>query len=193
MTGPLGPGTLVAVVGASGVGKDSIIDWARSRSAAIPGGPVFPRRAVTRPAGPGEEHICLDDAAFHAAESRGGFAVSWRAHGLAYGIPVAADETVAAGGVVVVNVSRAVLPGLAARYARLRVVRVVVPEDVRRTRLATRGREEGDAADARIARADPAPGFPADLEIVNDGTIERAGRTFLAFLDALRDAAADPS
>lgn len=185
MSGAIGPGVFVAVVGASGVGKDSIIDWARNHTLPGAGGPVFPRRIITREAGRGEDHHYADDGTFLAEEARGAFAVTWRAHGLAYGIPLDNDAIIRAGGIVVANVSRTVLPTLLARYEQLRVVRVEVSESLRRERIAGRGREAGDDIEERIARQDPAPAFPADIVIVNDRTVDEAGREFLGFLEGI--------
>jgi ribose 1,5-bisphosphokinase len=187
MTDRIGPGAFVAVVGASGAGKDSIIDWAHESLAGEPCEPVFARRAITRPAGPGEEHLPLADAAFADAESGGRFAFTWRAHGLAYGVPREVDDAIRAGTTVVLNVSRVLLPVLAHRYERLRVVRVVVPDHLRRARLAARGREAGEAAETRMSRVDPAPEFPVDLCISNDRSLAEAGLEFAVFLRALRE------
>ncbi|MGO1920478.1 MAG: hypothetical protein ACTH07_03830, partial [Microbacterium sp.] len=52
-------------------------------------------------------------------------------------------------------------------------------------RLAARGGETTAAADARMNRADPAPGSPVDLEIVNDRSIEQAGAALAAFLTGI--------
>lgn len=178
MTIPIGPGAFVAVVGASGVGKDSILGYARDRAART----MFVKRAITRPSGPGEDSHQLTEADFLRTVAAGGFAVSWRAHGLGYGLPIAVDDHVRQGGVAVANVSRTVLGQLAARYAGFRLVRISVSPQVRAARLSARGREcETDIA-ARIARPDPAPAATAHLEIVNDGTIAEAGDLLLDFL-----------
>ena len=171
-------GTFVAVVGSSGVGKDSLLDYARDRldDPAL----VFVRRAVTRPAGPGEDHDPVDPAAFDPAA----YAVAWRAHGLAYGLPARIDDDVRAGRVVVANVSRAVLGELAARYP-LRVVRVSVSPEVRAARMRARGREDAAGIAERIERPDPAPGTASDLELLNDGPLPEAGERLVAFLREL--------
>lgn len=178
-------GAFVAVVGPSGAGKDSVIEAARERLAGDPARFVFARRVITRPAGPAEDCEFATEERFAAEEARGAFALSWRAHGLAYGIPADAAERVRRGAVVVANVSRSVLGQLDARFPRAAVVRVTVPEDVRRARLAARGREDDAALAARLTREDPAPGRPADLEIVNDGTLAEAGDALAAFLRAV--------
>jgi len=181
----IGPGTFVAVVGGSGVGKDSILDYARDRTEDA----VFVRRAITRSPGRGEDSRHITEDEFAAAADSGGFAVAWRAHGLSYGLPIAVDDVVRGGGIAIANVSRTVLGALADRYERLRVVRVSVSPEVRQARLAARGREAQHDIAARLDRADPAPDAPADLEIVNEGTIAEAGELLLDFLRDLQQEA----
>jgi ribose 1,5-bisphosphokinase len=172
VTEPIGPGAFVAVVGASGVGKDALLRYARERSGELV---RFPRRAITRPPGPGEDHEPVSEEQFALALERGDFAVSWDAHGLRYGIPSSTDADVAGGRVVVVNVSRAVLDELADRYRRLVVVRVTVSEEVRAQRLRDRGREPESGIGQRLARVDPAPGHRVDAAIRNDGSLAEGG------------------
>lgn len=103
----IGPGVFVPVVGPSGAGKDSLMAYARDKvagNAAI----RFARRVITRPADPrAEAHDTLDETGFLAAEAEGAFALSWRSHGLCYGVPVGVDRIIREGGVVVANLSRA--------------------------------------------------------------------------------------
>jgi ribose 1,5-bisphosphokinase len=172
VTEPIGPGAFVAVVGASGVGKDALLSYARDRTGAVA---RFPRRVITRPPGPGEEHDPVSEDQFATASERGGFALSWHAHGLRYGILASADADVRAGRVVVANVSRAAIHELAARYRRLVVVLVTVSEEVREQRLRDRRREPEPGIGQRLARPDPAPGHRIDASIENDGSIARGG------------------
>lgn len=178
-------GAFVTVVGPSGAGKDSVLDYARNHFAGSAREPLFVTRTITRPAGAGEEHTPVSEEEFSAAHARGEFATSWQAHGLRYGIPTRYAQAVQAGAVVIGNVSRAVLHELPPRFAPVLVVRITVSDDVRQTRLTARGREDASDAAARIIRPDPAPDYAVDLEIVNDGTIQTAGNTFVAFLDEL--------
>lgn len=181
-------GALIAVVGPSGAGKDAVIDQARAHFA-DDARVRFPRRVITRPAGAGEEHRPASDAAFDALERQGGFCLSWAAHGLRYGVPAGVAADIASGSVAVVNVSRAALVRLGEVAERVRVVRVTVPEEVRRTRILSRGRETSAEALLRLERADPAPGQAVDLEIVNDGALSDAGDALVAFMQEVLTAA----
>lgn len=187
MSASVGPGAFVAVVGASGTGKDSVIAWAMERVGDA--GVLLARRWITRPAGAGEDHLPVEPATFAAAERRGAFAVSWRAHGLAYGVPGEVDAVVRDGRVVVANVSRGAVDELRGRYLRLRVVRITVSDELRAARIAARGRESGEAVLSRLTRPDPAPEAVADLEICNDGPLAEAGERFAEFLLAVRGGA----
>ncbi|MCL2466897.1 MAG: phosphonate metabolism protein/1,5-bisphosphokinase (PRPP-forming) PhnN [Micrococcales bacterium] len=176
----VGPGAFVAVVGASGVGKDSLIAYAAGRLGPLV---MVPRRVITRPAGPGEDHLPVTKDEFANALAEGAFACHWDAHGLRYGLPACVDDVVRDGRVVVANVSRTVLDDLAGRYDDLRVVLVTAAERVRAHRLSRRGRETRDEVTRRLDRDDPAPGHKADLTIINNGSLAEAGDVLTTFLE----------
>jgi phosphonate metabolism protein PhnN/1,5-bisphosphokinase (PRPP-forming) len=170
-------GTLFLIVGPSGAGKDTLIAAAR---AALDARFVFPRRVITRPADPGgEDHDAVDAASFAARELAGAFALSWRAHGWAYGIPASIAAELERGKHVVANVSRTVVAEARTRFAPVRVVLVTASAEVLRTRLQSRGRETEAAIGERLTRVQA---VEADSVIVNDGALETAVRAFLAAL-----------
>lgn len=175
-------GTFVAVVGPSGVGKDSLIDFARARLEAG-GRVVFVRRVVTREAhGGSEDHDSMDTAAFAEAEAAGQFALSWDAHGLRYGLPVALEIDLQAGRAVVANLSRAVIPALMQRYPDALVVSVTADREVIAKRLANRGRETAETIRQRLDRS-VGDSLPAStVRIDNSGELQVAGTQFTQLL-----------
>lgn len=180
-----GAGVLYLVIGPSGAGKDTLIDAARSRRPDI----LFTRRAITRPADAGgEDHIAMTEAEFEAAEAGGAFSVSWRAHGLAYGLPVAIEQALAEGRHVVANGSRRAIDAARARFPKRRVLLVTAATEVLAQRLAGRGRESAEAIAERLRGAGAFTIEGDDVVIVdNGGGLEEGVDAFLAALAAPSD------
>lgn len=164
--GGIGPGVFVAVVGPSGAGKDTVIAGARSLLGARA---EVATRWITRPVDATEQHVAVTGEDFERAELRGELVISWRAHGLRYGLPGDVDELIRRGRIVIANVSRTALERIEARYARVRIVRIDADPRIRRARLEARARESAADVAARAARPDPAPGHRVDLDLRNDG------------------------
>ncbi|MEX6503110.1 phosphonate metabolism protein/1,5-bisphosphokinase (PRPP-forming) PhnN [Pseudomonas zhanjiangensis] len=144
-------GSLIYLMGPSGSGKDSLLDAAREPLAAR--GCRIARRVITRSAeAVGEDALALSPAQFEAEERAGAFAMSWRANGLAYGIPGQIDAWLAAGEHVLVNGSRGYLAQARQRYPTLLPVLLTVELAVLRQRLLARGRETLAEVEARLAR-----------------------------------------
>lgn len=165
----IGPGRLVLVVGPSGAGKDTLIAGARAActdDATV----VFPRRVVTRATTADEDHDTMTPEAFAQAAAAGRFALSWEAHGLRYGIPIAIDADIAAGRTVVVNVSRTIIALARRRYATVAAVEVTAPPEILRARLAGRDRRSDGALAERMARS-----AMLGADIVVDTTIRNVG------------------
>lgn len=178
-------GQLILVVGASGAGKDTLIDAARQalrNDASV----VFAQREITRPAeAGGEAHIAVDWETFGARRASAGYALAWEAHGLGYGVPAAIAADLAAGRTVVVNASRSVLDEVRRKFSRVRIVNVIAPSDVLAARLSARGRESDGDLGARLARAgDQAVVGDDVVTVLNDGTIVEGAARFLAALQA---------
>lgn len=181
-----GSGVLVLVVGPSGAGKDTLMDAAR---AALAGDDrfAFVRRLITRQAMAGaEDHDSCSEAEFDATEARGALALSWRAHGLCYGIPAAALAGIASGQVVIANGSRRAVPAAERLAGRVTVVNITAPNEVLAGRLAARGRESEADIRARLAREVPLTTKRAQLvSIQNDRTVAEAAGELVAVLTAL--------
>lgn len=183
-------GHLILVVGPSGAGKDSLIDSARSHFAGNPN-LVFPHRVITRPAKvAAEDHDTLSSEAFAEAEKRGAFFLHWQAHGLSYGLPIAIEDALRGGKVVVANVSRSVLAQALLVWPQTTAIFVTAAPETLAARVAARARPEDGDVQKRISRkADLMPANMPCVTILNDGTIAAAIATFCAALARIRNEA----
>ncbi|MCZ7479860.1 MULTISPECIES: phosphonate metabolism protein/1,5-bisphosphokinase (PRPP-forming) PhnN [Rhizobium/Agrobacterium group] len=178
------PGTMIVVVGPSGAGKDTLMDYAATQLSGRPGF-HFTRRVITRSGDAGgENHDAVSMQEFNRLQDEGAFAVSWQAHGLKYGIPAAVYRQLEAGDVVIANGSRSALPEFSSAFSRLRVVNIVARPEVLARRLEQRGRESREDILRRLERSSLAVVGDFDVTTVdNSGAIEDAGKTIMQVLE----------
>lgn len=163
-------GRLIAVVGPSGVGKDSVMAGIQQ---AMPDMRLV-RRIITRaPDLGGEDYDAVTVPVFEKLAREGAFAVHWGAHGLFYGVPVDVHNRLAEGNDCLVNFSRKALNKAASIFPRFIVLNITASPETLAHRLAARGRE----AEADIARrlAEAHKTLPDGLNIINlsnDGPLE---------------------
>ncbi|MDY0259446.1 MAG: phosphonate metabolism protein/1,5-bisphosphokinase (PRPP-forming) PhnN [Desulfovibrio sp.] len=184
------PGLLVYVVGPSGVGKDSLLTFARRCLTRGEGQDDvhFVRRHITRPveAG-GEDHIALSEEEFSLCAQRGDFILAWQSHGLRYGVHRQVLALLEQGHVAVVNGSREYAQEAARRISPMLVVEIAAQREVLRSRLELRGREQGAELEERLTRAAQSlPRMPHHVRIDNSGDLETACRAFTEIIDNAR-------
>ena len=143
-------GRFIAVVGPSGVGKDTVMEAMAAADTRL----ALVRRVITRPTSAGGETFNgVSVPVFKAMERDGAFALSWTAHGLHYGIPAEVDTMLASGRDMLANLSRGMLLQAQQRFPTLQVISLTADADTLATRLAARGRETRDEIAKRLARA----------------------------------------
>ncbi|MNQ30256.1 Ribose 1,5-bisphosphate phosphokinase PhnN [compost metagenome] len=181
-------GRLIYLMGPSGSGKDSLLSAVRERLAAD--GCRIAQRIITRSAeAVGEAAIGVSPGEFDRMQCEGDFALSWRANGLAYGIPRQIDEWLATGQDVLVNGSRAYLSQARQRYPELIGVLLKVDMEVLRQRLLARGREAPEQIERRLARNalfDSAAATEGLHVLDNSGHLERTAANLLSLIGANR-------
>lgn len=171
---------LIWLMGASGSGKDSLLDALRE---AAPEGVLVAHRYITRAADAGgENHIALSEAEFQRRRAKGLFAIDWLAHQQAYALGIEIDLWLAQDLDVVVNGSRLHLPAAEQRYGtQLLPVCLQVSPGVLAQRLRQRGREGEEQIAQRLRRA--AEGAPSSCMMLNnDGPLSQTLSEFMALL-----------
>ncbi|SHN61503.1 phosphonate metabolism protein/1,5-bisphosphokinase (PRPP-forming) PhnN [Desulfovibrio litoralis] len=138
-------GCLVYVVGASGVGKDSLLNYAKEyfEKSKDKQNFKFVRRYITRPADVKNENnrfVSADE--FEQLEQDNFFSMSWKSHGLSYGISKEIDGWLQNGDTVILNGSRNYLNTAIAKYPNLTLILITASPEVLKDRLMSRGRED---------------------------------------------------
>ncbi len=178
-------GKLVLVVGPSGVGKDTLLDPARKRLS-DQAGYFFPRRFITRPKNAGgEDHIALSPEDFELAEAEERFALSWRAHDLAYGVPYCIVSEIAKGSTVIVNVSRGIIDQTRKRFSNVLIACITASEEILKQRLRERGRESEAEIEKRLCQASAYRLIGDHIHLIdNSGPLDASVARFLDVIGA---------
>jgi len=179
-------GRLVYVIGPSGAGKDSVLQYLLRVCTPFAGAHLA-RRTITRPANAGgEQHEAVAPIEFEVLQQAGAFAMTWHAHGLSYGIRHEELAPLHQGRWVFVNGSRAWLPHLQRGWPEAVVVCVEASDDVRSKRLQDRGREDSAAVMQRLTRVVDSTLPPGAVCIRNDGDLEDAVAALCLALQPLK-------
>jgi ribose 1,5-bisphosphokinase len=177
-------GFFIAIVGASGVGKDSLI---RAIQKTLPEEAFyFPRRIVTRPPDEHEANLFKRPEEFEISAERGDFALAWSANGYSYALPEDVRKAIGEGRHVVANLSRKVIPALRGQFPRVLVVHVTAERSIVEARLMARGREEARAVEERVQRGLVLDDeVHADIRIENNGALDANAEKLRAILSRL--------
>lgn len=176
-------GRLIVILGASGVGKDTLLSTVRSRYRCTDD-LLFAPRAVTRAAVDGSStDFRLTESEFDQRKQLGDFCVWWSAHGLHYGIAQDAVVEVRRGKVVIVNGSRRAIGGYGALGVPWAIIEIEGSLALRERRLAARNRESGEALNERLELVHwERPPDVAYACVRNDGTVESGAVQLLSRL-----------
>ena len=179
---------LLYVVGPSGAGKDSLIDWLMSQPT-LPCVLHWAVRDVTRADhASSQRDRAVSESAFAALKARHAYALCWQANGLSYGVRHEEMRPLAQGHGLLVNGSRRHLPAAAVRYPGLTVLHITADVRILRQRLTQRGREHGQDLEQRLSAASELDAVIDSmassqvLQVFNNGNLEDAGQQLLAML-----------
>ena len=167
---------LFYIIGASGAGKDTLMNYARNH---INGSEwvAFAHRYITRPPFTGNEnHVHLTVEEFLQRMNAGLFALYWESHGQHYGIGLEINMWMEKGFNVIINGSRQYLPIAKQLYPDMEVILIEASPEIIIRRLMGRGRENTADIEKRMARtAEIDTDLKNCIKIQNDGAIEEAG------------------
>ncbi|SHG90874.1 ribose 1,5-bisphosphokinase [Cognatiyoonia sediminum] len=177
-------GRVIAVVGPSGVGKDSVMSGLKSL---MPDLHVV-RRVITREPGlGGEDYDAVSPEEFDTMVQSGAFALHWGGHSLRYGIPITVKYQLTKGTDCLVNFSRKALSEGASIFPNFLVLNITASPETLAKRLTARGRESEEEIAQRISVAQKClPDGLDTVEVSNDGPLNQTVARAAALIQPVR-------
>lgn len=167
---------IVLIVGASGVGKDTLLELVKDSLEAN-----FVKRYITRIPDENESNFYLDKKAFFVLEENGYFVSSWKAHGNLYGI---AKEHIKKG-LNIISVSRDAVKDFEKAFKHVTTIHVTLPKNQLQQRLENRKRETSEEIQLRLHRALKKVEAKKLIEFDNSDSLENSSKSFLSLLKNL--------
>jgi len=178
-------GGIFLLVGNSGSGKDSILNGVLSSWPKNITQIKVPQRYITRPSHETEPFHSVTTEKFKKMKNNHEFSLTWHIYDLDYGVPKIVENWLSDGYIVIINVSRNIIPDARQKFPDLKVIFVEVPYEITLGRVKSRGREAEDdeVFKERVKRAKENQTFPdADIIIDNSGDLQIAVNNFRKFL-----------
>ena len=177
-------GRIYYLMGASGAGKDSLIQYLKE-NLNNRGSYCFAKRYVTRTK-PGRDDIAIEQLRFTQLVDSGDLVLNWQRHGILYGIGHEINQALAKGKRVIINGSRDYYLQAKKSYPDLTGILIKAENQTLEQRLHRRQRESGTDISARMAEADKFPLLEREdskiIIINNNDSLTLAGNRLLKIL-----------
>jgi phosphonate metabolism protein PhnN/1,5-bisphosphokinase (PRPP-forming) len=165
---------IILIVGASGVGKDSLLKASLEQ---LPHTNVI-QRYITRKPDENENNHFLSQEAFSQKVHEDEFISFWSAHGNNYGI---AKEDIKEG-LNIISVSRGSIVDFEKLYDKVLTLHVTLPKEVLRTRLMHRARESSFEIEKRLNRTYESICAKNLVEFDNSLCLEKSAQAFVRII-----------
>jgi len=141
---------IVLIVGASGVGKDTLIKYAK-HELKDDANFNFVTRYITRQPDDNELNFYLEKKAFDTLVQQKYFTSHWTAHENYYGIPkVQIQEKIN-----IISISRSAIKDFESQFKNVLVINISIPKEELYARLKSRDRENEEEIQIRLERSYP--------------------------------------
>lgn len=180
---------IMLIVGASGVGKDTLLKKAqeqtnfdleaKTKEKNIPWN--FVQRYITRKPDKSENNFFVDRLAFEFLQKNNFFISWWQAHNNLYGI---AAEHISEGKNII-SVSRTAVQDFEAVYEDVTTIEITFPRELLYKRLRQRNRESETEIQERLKRLDINIKAKNLIRFVNDKPLDVSAKEFFALLKSI--------
>jgi phosphonate metabolism protein PhnN/1,5-bisphosphokinase (PRPP-forming) len=164
------------IVGASGVGKDTLLKAIKDTINAN-----FVKRYITREPDNNESNFYLDKEAFENLEKISYFVSGWKAHDNYYGIAKSHIKD----GLNIISISREAIKDFEKVFENVTTIEIGIPKEMLYMRLKNRGREDEEAILKRIERSEQKIEAKNLIYFDNSNPIEQSKEEFLKLLKSV--------
>ena len=178
-------GRLFLIVGNSGSGKDSLLTEVQARWPRSVKPFRTPQRYITRPRHDSEQYISVTTKEFGDLKRNNKFWLTWHVYNTDYGVPTVVLDWLSRRQLVVVNVSREIIPRARSIIPDLKVIFVWVPLEITVQRMRSRRREAENeqSFQQRLNRAKENQILEdADFIVDNSGLLDKSAKRLLNYL-----------
>lgn len=165
---------IILIVGASGVGKDSLIKSIKDKIEAN-----FVQRFITRKPDSNELNYYVDKKAFETLNEDNFFISTWNAHGNSYGIAYSHIKD----GLNIISISRSSIRDFESFYENVTTINITVPRDVLFERLKNRNRETSEEIEKRLNRSYSKIMAKNLIDFDNSQSIEESSKKLIEILE----------
>jgi ribose 1,5-bisphosphokinase len=166
---------IVLIVGASGVGKDTLLNKAKKEYSNQFN---FVRRYITRAADLNEDNYYLDDYAFEILKHNSFFISSWKAHLNYYAIAKNSIQD----GINIISISRSKISDFEKIYENVYTINISIAKEELEKRLILRARETREEIEQRLKRVYDKIEARELIEFDNSKNIEESKLEFFKIL-----------
>ncbi len=165
---------IVLIVGASGVGKDTLIKSVKNSLHVN-----FTRRHITRYPDENEDNFYISHSEFETLEKMNFFISSWSAHGNKYAI--AKDQIQE--DINIISISRSAIQDFEKYFNDVTTIEITLEKDILYQRLKSRGRENEEEIQKRLSRNYDKIEATKLIQFDNSKNIKQSSQNFVKLID----------
>jgi len=171
---------IILIVGASGVGKDSLIKEAKKD---LKKEFNFVKRYITRKPDKNEKNYFLENCAFKLLKDNDYFISSWEAHENFYGI----SKNSIKNRLNIISISRSKISDFEKNFEKVYVINITLNKEELKNRLIKRGRESLEEIQKRLDRSYDKIEAKNLINFENDKPFEESKEAFIKLLKEINE------
>jgi phosphonate metabolism protein PhnN/1,5-bisphosphokinase (PRPP-forming) len=169
---------IVLIVGASGVGKDTLLKNIQDKIEVN-----FIKRYITREPDDNEHNYYIDDVAFDKLKKDDFFISTWEAHSNKYAIAKNQIKS----GLNIISISRGAIKDFENYFENVTTIEITLPKDILYERLKNRARESEEEIQKRLDRSYQKIDAKNIIQFDNSASISLSAEKFVTLLERIKN------